>query len=259
MTRYWERKVWVGESPMLAAASLLMGFLIWEFLSRIINSRLILPSAFDVAGQLITTTMQGHLLPHIYTSLVRILAGFVAGSLIGAALGIAMGVSGLLRALLDPLANFFRFIPPICWISPFLIWFGIGETPKVLIITYTVTFMVLLSTYAGVRAIPRNRIRAARCFGAGPLFLFFRVVLPSVIRDIRGGMRIALGNAFATVVTAEMIAAQTGLGFIILTSRNFGATDQIILAMICLGACGFVSDRAFDVASRGAFANYLRS
>jgi len=258
MTRYWERNIRVGESPMLAGISILTGFLVWEFLSRIIHSRLILPSAFDVAGQLIATTTQGILLPHIYASLLRILAGFIIGSLIGAALGIAMGISGVLRALLDPVANFFRFIPPICWISPFLIWFGIGETPKILIITYTVTFMVLLSTYAGVRVIPRNRIRAARCFGAGPLFMFFRVILPSIIRDVRLGMRIALGNAFATVVTAEMVAAQTGLGFIILTSRNFGATDQIILAMICLGALGFVSDRAFDVASRVTFANYLR-
>jgi NitT/TauT family transport system permease protein len=256
--RYWERNVKAGGSPVLAGAGILAGVVIWQLLSLLIGSKLILPSAFDVLGQLFAAAEQGVLLPHIYASLLRILAGFAMGSVIGAALGLAMGISGILRALLDPLANFFRFIPPICWISPFLIWFGIGETSKVLIITYTVTFVVLLSTYAGVRSIPRNRIRAARCFGAGPLFMFFRVVLPSVARDVRLGMRIGLGNAFTTVVTAEMIAAQTGLGFVILTSRNYGATGQIILAMICLGATGFIADRAFDITSKAAFANYLR-
>jgi NitT/TauT family transport system permease protein len=256
--RYWERNVKVGGNPIVAGAGILAGIVIWQLLSQIIDSKLILPSAVDVLGQLFSAIGQGVLLPHIYASLLRILAGFALGSVIGAALGLAMGISGIFRALLDPLTNFFRFIPPICWISPFLIWFGIGETSKVLIITYTVTFVVLLSTYAGVRTIPRNRIRAAQCFGAGPLFMFYRVILPSVVRDVRLGMRIALGNAFTTVVTAEMIAAQAGLGFIILTSRNYGATREIILAMICLGATGFVADRAFDVSSKAAFANYLR-
>jgi NitT/TauT family transport system permease protein len=244
---------------MLAIASLAAGLLLWEALSRLVHSKLMLPSAFDVAGQLLEGIRDGVLVPHIVASLLRIAAGFVIGSILGLALGLLMGMSRLLRAVLDPLFNFLRFIPPICWISPFLIWFGIGETSKILIITYTVTFMVLLATYGGIQAIPPNKIRAARCFGAGPFVLFARVVLPSLVRDVRLGMRVALGNAFTTVVTAEMIAAQFGLGYIILSSRNFGATDQIILGMLCLGALGFIVDLLFEIGSRAACARYLRT
>ena len=95
----------------------------------------------------------------------RILAGFLIGSAVGIVLGLAMGAFASVRRFLDPIVNFLRFIPPIAWLSPFLIWFGIGETTKVLLIVYTVTFMVMLNTIAGIIAIPKNRIRAAQCLG----------------------------------------------------------------------------------------------
>ena len=225
-----------GGGGIVGAISLAAGLVLWEILSRLIHSKLILPSAFDVAVQLVDGIRDGTLPPHMIASLGRIIAGFLAGSALGLGLGLMMGVSQSLRTVLDPLVNFLRFIPPICWISPFLIWFGIGGTSKVLIVTYTVTFMVLISTYAGIRAIPRNKIRAAQCLGAGRFVLFTRVILPLLVRDVRLGMRIALGNAFTTVITAEMIAAQFGLGYLILMSRNFGATDQIIVGMLCVWA-----------------------
>jgi NitT/TauT family transport system permease protein len=259
MNRYWARETRRGLGGRgIAVASLVAGLLVWEALSRLIHSKLILPSAFDVVGQFAEGIRTGVLMPHILASLWRIIVGFLAGSFVGLALGLLMSMAKLARMVLDPVTNFFRFIPTICWISPFLIWFGIGEMSKDLVITYTVTFMVTLSTYAGVRSIPVNKIRAARCFGAGRFVLFTRVILPSLVREVRLGMRIALGNAFTTVVTAEMIAAQFGLGYIILNSRNFGATDQIILAMFCLGALGFVVDRLFEIGSKAALARYLR-
>ena len=184
----------------------------------------------------------------------RILAGFAIGSAAGVLLGLAMGAFAPVRRFLDPIVNFLRFIPPIAWLSPFLIWFGIGETTKVLLITYTVTFMVMLNTLAGIIAIPKNRIRVAQCLGASRLQIFAFVVVPACVAYILTGMRIAMGNAFVTIVTAEMIAAQAGLGYLILVSKNFGGTDLIFLGMITLGILGLLTDRLFVM----AIARYAR-
>jgi NitT/TauT family transport system permease protein len=175
----------------------------------------------------------------------RIVAGFLIGSVVGIVLGLAMGAFASVRRFLDPIVNFLRFIPPIAWLSPFLIWFGIGETTKVLLIVYTVTFMVMLNTIAGIIAIPKNRIRAAQCFGASRAQIFFLVMTPASVAYILTGMRIATANAFITIVTAEMIAAQAGLGYLILVSKNFGGTDLIFLGMITLGILGLLTDRLF--------------
>lgn len=258
--RYWSADAQRGgDKVTVMTLSLVCGLLLWQVLAQFVQSSIILPSALAVGDELFDGLRSGELVVHMLSSVLRIFAGFVLGSAIGVVLGLTMGASRTLRALLEPLTNFLRFIPPICWISPFLIWFGIDETAKVLVITYTVTFMVLLSTYSGVLNVSRNKIRAAQCLGAGPVFLFIHVILPSLARDIRLGMRVGLGNAFTTIITAEMIAAQAGLGVVILTSRNFGATDRIILAMLCLGAIGLLVDRLFETGSRRALARYLRT
>src|SRR5258708_24459401 len=101
---------------------------------------------------------------------------------------------GAVRRFLAPIVNFLRFIPPIAWLSPFLIWFGIGETTKVLLITYTVTFMVMLNTLAGIIAIPRNRIRVAQCFGASRWQIFAYVMTPAAVAYILTRMPIAMGT-----------------------------------------------------------------
>lgn len=235
---------------LVGALSLAAGMLLWELAARLFFTPVRLPPLTDIAVQAVRTLADGSLERHVGASLTRIFAGFAAGSALGAVLGLAMGSVRWIRRFFDPVVNFLRFIPPIAWISPFLIWFGIGETSKILLITYTVTFMVLLNTLAGIQAIPTNRLRAARSFGASPLQLFRWVVVPSIVAYILTGMRIGMGNAFTTVVTAEMIAAQAGLGFLILVSRNYGGTDLIMLGMIMLGMLGFLADRLFVGAVR---------
>lgn len=235
---------------VIGALSLAVGMVVWELSARLVFTPVQLPPLSEVGVQAIRTLRDGSLERHVGASLYRIFAGFLVGSVLGVLLGLSMGSIGWVRRFFDPVVNFLRFIPPIAWISPFLIWFGIGETSKVLLITYTVTFMVLLNTLAGIQSIPANRLRAARCLGAGPWQLFRWVVVPSVVAYILTGMRIGMGNAFTTVVTAEMIAAQAGLGYLILVSRNYGGTDLIMLGMIMLGALGFLSDRIFVAAVR---------
>jgi NitT/TauT family transport system permease protein len=234
-----------GRHFAVGCASLVVGMIAWEIAARTFFTPVRLPPLSQVWDRGLETALDGKLAAHVGASMFRIMAGFVIGSAVGILLGLAMGAVTSLRRFLEPIVNFLRFIPPIAWISPFLIWFGIGELSKVLLITYTVTFMVMLNTYAGVLAIPRNRIRVAQCFGGTRWQIFRLVMAPATVAYILTGMRIAMGNAFTTIVTAEMIAAQVGLGYLILVSKNFGGTDLIFLGMIMLGILGLVTDRIF--------------
>jgi NitT/TauT family transport system permease protein len=233
---------------IIGCVSLVIGMVVWEYVARRYFTPVRLPPLSQIWDRAVESTLDGQLPRHIGASMFRILAGFVVGSAVGILLGLGMGAFASVRRFLDPIVNFLRFIPPIAWLSPFLIWFGIGEATKVLLITYTVTFMVMLNTLAGIIAIPRNRIRVAQCLGASRWQIFVYVMTPAAVAYILTGMRIAMGNAFVTIVTAEMIAAQAGLGYLILVSKNFGGTDLIFLGMITLGILGLVTDRLFVLA-----------
>jgi len=187
----------------------------------------------------------GELFEHIGISLQRILAGFLIGSAIAAPAGLMMGSIRIVRAIFDPYAQFFRFVPSLAWLTPVVLWFGIGEISKVLIIVYTTIFIVLINTMVGVAHIAPNKLRAAACLGATPFKTFLHVTLPATLPFILTGMRLAMGNSFATVVAAEMIAADSGLGYLIFNSRLWMATDRIFIGIVCLGTLGLVADRFF--------------
>jgi NitT/TauT family transport system permease protein len=187
----------------------------------------------------------GELGEHVWISMQRIMAGFLIGSLIGTPIGLVMGANRTIRTILEPYAQFFRFVPSIAWLTPVVLWFGIGETSKILIIIYTTTFIVLINTMVGVSNIAPNKMRAAACLGATPGKAFLLVTLPAALPFILTGMRLAMGNSFATVVSAEMIAADSGLGYLIFNSRLWMATDRIFVGIVCLGILGILTDRLF--------------
>jgi len=243
----------------LGILSILVGLAVWQASAALFFKPIVLPTVTDIVAEALLLLRTGDLQTHIQASYARILVGFLVGSLVGGVLGMAMGMVVHVRRLLEPLVNFFRFVPPIAWLGIVLIWFGVGETSKILIIVYTTSFVVLLNTMAGVFRVPRNQIRAARCFGLSPFQIFTRVVVPSTVRYILTGMQIALSNSFATIVTAEMIAAQSGLGYLILVSRNFMATDMIFVGIVTLGLLGLLTSRLFVVATqRIAWRYYLQ-
>lgn len=243
---------------VVGALSLIVGMIAWEAAARLFFTPIRLPPLSEIMVRGVETMADGSLAVHMGASMFRIVVGFVVGSALGIVVGLVMGTVGVVQRLLDPIVNFLRFIPPITWISPFLIWFGIGETSKILIITYTVTFMVMLNTIAGIIAIHRNKLRVAQCFGATRWQSFRWVIVPCVVPFMLTGMRIGMSNAFVTIVTAEMIAAQAGLGYLILASKNFGGTDLIFLGMIALGALGLMSDRLFVWACKRFARRYYR-
>jgi NitT/TauT family transport system permease protein len=227
------------------AASVASVLLVWELVSSTFFTPALFPGPLAVARKAVALIEEGQLQKDVLASLGRVLAGFTIGSLVGIAVGFVIGASSLVRIFLDPYVHFLRFITPIAWISPVMIWFGIGETSKVILITYTTTFAVMLSTSLGITQVPRNRIRAAQACGATDWQVFRVVVAPSAVTQILEGMRLAMGYSFMTVVPAEMLAAQSGLGYLIINSRLWLATDAIFVGIITLGCIGLAMDAIF--------------
>ncbi|HZP89065.1 MAG TPA: ABC transporter permease [Burkholderiales bacterium] len=236
-----------GRRSMTALGSLLISFavlvLIWQLAASAAHLDLLLPSPFTVARAAVAMVASGELQSDIAASMARIVTGYFIGAAIAIPTGLLMGTVPFIRRFVDPYIEFFRYIPALSLITMALIWFGIGESSKVFLIVYGTTFIVVVATSAGVAAIPKNRLRAAASLGANRPQMFVLVVLPSVIPQIYTGMRIALGNAFTTIVAAELVSAQSGLGYVIFNARLYLQTDKIFVAIIALGLLGLASDR----------------
>jgi len=151
-----------------------------------------------------------------------------------------------------------RPVSPVAMIPIAIIWFGIDEASKYFIIAYGVFFVTLINTIAGVRQTPLVRKRAATSLGADRWALFFRITLPSAIPFINTGMRVALGGAFMSVIAAEMIAANSGIGYFIMQSRLLIQTERIFVGLVVLGLSGFLADRLYRFIVAKVFARYLR-
>jgi ABC-type nitrate/sulfonate/bicarbonate transport system permease component len=152
--------------------------------------------------------------------------------------------------------EFFRFIPPIAFVTLAIIWFGLGEASKIVLIVYTTLFMVAINTMIGVLSIDPDKRFAALCLGASERQVFFHITIPASIPSIVTGMKIAMGNSFMTVVSAEMIAAKSGVGYLIMNSRLFLLTEWIFVGIITLGLMGFISDRALRLVANTLLRRY---
>lgn len=230
---------------MRGTLSVIATLILWEAIARLFFVSAVLPAPSAIIREMVTYAATGRLGFDVLMSVQRVAVGFFAGSALGAVLGLLLGSQTSARWLLDPPLQFFRFIPPIAWLTPVLIWFGIGENGKYVLITYTTTFMVMINTYAGVVAVQRNRLRAARCLGAGPLQVFLYVIVPSTMPFILTGMQIGMANSLQTVIVAEMLAANEGLGHLIISSRVSLATELAYVGIFLLGVLGLLSDAAF--------------
>lgn len=223
------------------------GLLLWHWASTFLFSSILFPTPLATLTEAVTMLRSGDILKDAGASLGRIGVGFAIGSAIGVILGLLVGYFELARLAMDPYLQFFRFIPPIAWVSPAIIWFGIGETSKVFIIVYGTVFVVALGTIAGVTSVHRDKIRAALMFGASEWQIFRIVIIPSTVHYSLTGMRLAMGIAFMTVVASEMLGADSGLGYLILSSRLWMATDRIFVGIIVLGLLGLLADRLFSL------------
>lgn len=211
---------------------------LWQGLASL-TIPILLPPPGDVARAFWKGFTEGSLFMHIGASYFRILVGWAIGCMFAVPIAILAGRVPLVRALLEPYIEFFRFIPPIAFITLFMIWLGLGELSKVALIVYTTFFTTFLNTMAGAMSVEKERIRAAQCLGATRQQVFFKVIVPATVPHIVTGTRLALGMAFMTVIAAEFIAAQTGIGYLIFNSRLFAQTDYVFVGIITLGVMGF--------------------
>jgi len=185
----------------------------------------------------------GSLLHYIGISFYRVFVGWVLGSLIAIPLGLIIGRVTIVRIFAEPFLNFIRFIPPIAFITLFLVWFGIGEQSKIALILYATLFIVIMNTLTGVLAVEEDKIRAARSLGASEWQILIHVVIPATVPYMFTGVRLAMGTSYMAIIGAEMIAANEGLGYLIWNSRLFFRTDWIFVGLISLGLIGFCTDR----------------
>ncbi|MET9381793.1 ABC transporter permease [Streptomyces sp. NPDC002928] len=234
----------------LYAVSVLVGVGVWQLMAMAYGSSLVASpgETLSAAGDL---ARDGTLTNSIIASSRRILIGWALGLVVGVPAGLIIGQVPVVRHILEPYIEFFRFIPPVAFVTLAVVWLGIGETSKVVLIFYTAVFIVILNTSAGVLAVNENRLRAAASLGASRRQVLQRIVLPSTVPYIITGARLAMGNSFLTIVSAEIVASQVGLGSLIWTSRNYGRIDWVFVGIITLGILGFVFDRVLRiVASR---------
>lgn len=229
----------------LRVLSIVFGLAAWEILARWVFPNIFIPSLSQVLERGYELILNREVFLHIWASIKRILMGFLIGSAIGAPVGLLMGSIPTIRFLVDPYIQFFRFIPSIAWLTPAVIWFGIGEMSKVMIIIYTTVFIVVINTAVGVASVPPNKIWAARMLGASKLQVFLLVTIPATMPYILTGMMLAMGSSFTAVVAAEMVGAEEGLGYLIFNSRLWMDTRAIFLAIIVLGFLGFAFDMLF--------------
>jgi NitT/TauT family transport system permease protein len=243
-------------SPVLIYFASVLAFIAVWWLASLTTLPVFIPSPALTLQSAIELAQSGDLQTAIGISFFRIMSGWLLGAVVGAPLGLLMGRLPIVRQIATPYVEFFRFVPPIAFVTLFLIWFGTGEQSKILLIFYTSVFIVVVNTMSGVLSIKSNSVRAALCLGATNRQIMWRVILPETVPYIVTGMRLAMGNSFMTIVAAEMLAASSGIGFIIWTSRGFMLTDQIFVALITLGLMGFISDWIFRVIAARLLSRY---
>ncbi|MFR0436865.1 taurine ABC transporter permease TauC, partial [Escherichia coli] len=192
----------------------------WTVATLQLISPLFLPPPQQVLEKLLTIAgpqgfMDATLWQHLAASLTRIMLALFAAVLFGIPVGIAMGLSPTVRGILDPIIELYRPVPPLAYLPLMVIWFGIGETSKILLIYLAIFAPVAMSALAGVKSVQQVRIRAAQSLGASRAQVLWFVILPGALPEILTGLRIGLGVGWSTLVAAELIAATRGLGFMV--------------------------------------------
>lgn len=239
---------------VLSAVSLLAGVAVWALASLLLDKPELLPSPAAVGSTFTNMLGSGELAASVGVSLMRVAIGYLIGTTAGIATGVLLGAFRPAGHTVGPVFEFLKGIPPIALVPLVGMWLGIGEGSKYAVIAYLVWIVVAINTAVGVREIPRIRLRSAEVLGLSRAAIFTRVVLPSAVPFILTGMRSAIGFAFVALVSAELIAANSGIGQIIMDSRFSLQTARMFVGLLVLGTLGALAQLAFDrlVAALGA-------
>jgi len=241
----------------------LLLLLAWELGSRtgVIPERILAaPSA--VAETFWAMTVSGELPSNLAVSLARALAGLAFGLVIGVGLGLVSGLSRAGEAAIDPLMQIKRTIPVLALTPLFIVWFGIGETPKITLIAVATVFPIYLNLFSGVRGVDARLIEAGKSFGLSQGELIRHVILPGALPSFLVGLRYALGVSLLVLVVAEQINASAGLGHLINNARDFMRTDIIVVCLVVYASLGLGADllvRAIEARALAWRPSFIRS
>lgn len=234
-------RVWLTRHHRLAlsALSVFSVLLLWFLITALyLVPALFLPSPQAVWQKFLEVSQQGFmkatLWQHLAASISRVLFALLAAIAIGVPVGLWMGLNKYARAVLDPLVELLRPIPPLAYLPLLVIWFGIGETTKILLIFFSILAPVIINSTHGVISHQLNRERAALSLGATQAQVFWKVILPTALPHILTGIRIGLGVGWSTLVAAELVAADRGIGFMVQSAAQFLITDTVILGIIVI-------------------------
>ncbi|WP_353473042.1 ABC transporter permease subunit [Salipiger sp. H15] len=213
-----------------------------------------LPAPEAVVARLVEIARDGYrdstLWEHLGWSLFRVIAGFFFGALIGIPLGYAMGLSDWFRGWFDPIVEFMRPVPPLALIPLVIIWAGIGETGKIILLFLAALWIMAIAARSGVSGVKISKVHAAYSLGASKVQILRHVIIPNSLPDIFTGARVAMGVCWGTVVAAELVAAEKGAGMMIMVASKFQLTDIVIMGIILIGVIGFGIDMLMRLAER---------
>jgi len=236
---------------IISALSIISFIILWQFIVYLrIFPQYLLAGPAEVFNMLILSTFESTALKagmrpwpeHVIMSVIRAMTGFIVAAAVGIPLGILMGWYKSIEALIDPIFELIRPIPPIAWIPLAILWFGIGLSSKVFIIWLGAFIPCLINSYVGVKTVDPTLIRAAKTLGANDRQIFLTIAIPYALPTIIGGLRIAVGSAWMCLVAAELIGADIGLGFLSMHGMQWLRPDITILAMVLIGFLGFLFD-----------------
>jgi taurine transport system permease protein len=205
-----------------------------------------LPPPEAVVDRVIEIGSEGYrgstLAVHLGYSLFRVIAGFLAGALVGIPLGYAMGLNGWFRGWFDPIVEFMRPVPPLALIPLIIIWFGIGEVGKIILLFLAALWIMAIAARSGVSGVNISKVHAAYSLGASKWQIMRHVIVPNSLPEIFTGARVAMGVCWGTVVAAELVAASEGAGMMIMVASKFTLTDFVLMGIILIGVIGFGID-----------------
>ncbi|GJL82629.1 MAG: ABC transporter permease [marine bacterium B5-7] len=231
---------------LLGAISVVAGLTIWAIAAWYTDSAL-LPTPVSVLKSFSEMTQTGDLYQSVFDSASRVIIGYLIGTLAGISTGVILGGSKLISELLSPLFDFFKGLPPIALVPIAIMWFGIGEMSKYVVIAYIVWIVVAVSTLSGLREVPTIRIKIGQIMGLSHFQIYMKIALPTAMPYIFLGMRTAIGFAYVALVSAELIGANTGIGYLIMDYRFSLQTSKMIAAIVLLGVLGSLTQMLFDI------------
>ena len=236
-----------GDTMALSLATIAILLFVWWLITALGWVKpLFVPSPQSIVMKFVSIWQDGFtgspLWAHILISAGRVFSAFLLACLVCIPLGLAMGMSPVMRGIFDPPIEFYRPIPPLAYLPLMIIWFGIGETSKVLLIFLSVFAPVALGARAGVRSAAIEQIHAAYSFGATRWQVLRHVILPAAMPEILTAMRIGIGFGWTTLVAAEMVAATKGIGYMVLSASQFLQTSVVMMGIIVIAGIAYLFD-----------------